>query len=274
MKVEVRSGECIVVSLGAGVQSSVMALMADDGAFGPVPDFAIFADTGWEPPHVYAQVEWLDSQLSYPVYRAAHPKMSLRDSVATITSNSGDVGFIDIPVFLSQDGMSKRQCTRNWKITPIRRKVRQLLGVGPHDPVDVVVQQMIGISTDEIARMKDSGVQYVINCFPLVEAGMSRRDCLDWWAKHYPGRQLAKSACVGCPYQSPARWVHTKREYPEIFADLVAIDANLRESAIRHSREAFLHSARLPLAEAVALTEAQASDSDAFDNECEGICGV
>ena len=38
-----------ILSLGAGVQSSTMALMADQGAFGDKPDAAIFADTGWEP---------------------------------------------------------------------------------------------------------------------------------------------------------------------------------------------------------------------------------
>ena len=34
-----------VLSLGGGVQSSVMALMAGEGAFDRVPDCAIFADT-------------------------------------------------------------------------------------------------------------------------------------------------------------------------------------------------------------------------------------
>ena len=36
-----------ILSLGAGVQSSTMALMADEGAFEHKPDYAIFADTGW-----------------------------------------------------------------------------------------------------------------------------------------------------------------------------------------------------------------------------------
>ena len=38
-----------VISLGAGVQSSVMALLAARGEIGPMPDAAIFADTQWEP---------------------------------------------------------------------------------------------------------------------------------------------------------------------------------------------------------------------------------
>ena len=50
-----------VLSLGGGVQSSVMALMADKGAFDRVPDCAIFADTHWEPPGVYEHVAWIEA---------------------------------------------------------------------------------------------------------------------------------------------------------------------------------------------------------------------
>ena len=38
-----------VLSLGAGVQSSAMALMAAKGEITPMPDCAIFADTQAEP---------------------------------------------------------------------------------------------------------------------------------------------------------------------------------------------------------------------------------
>ena len=55
-----------VISLGGGVQSTVMALMAGDGAFGGVPDWAIFADTHWEPPTIYSHLEWLSRRLPFP----------------------------------------------------------------------------------------------------------------------------------------------------------------------------------------------------------------
>lgn len=43
-----------VLSLGAGVQSSALLLMADEGRFGDdKPDVAIFADTQCEPSYVY-----------------------------------------------------------------------------------------------------------------------------------------------------------------------------------------------------------------------------
>ena len=45
-----RSSRFTVISLGGGVQSSVMALMASQGAFDRIPDCAIFADTRWERP--------------------------------------------------------------------------------------------------------------------------------------------------------------------------------------------------------------------------------
>jgi hypothetical protein len=38
-----------IISLGAGVQSTTMALMAAHGEINPLPDCAIFADTQWEP---------------------------------------------------------------------------------------------------------------------------------------------------------------------------------------------------------------------------------
>ena len=55
-----------VISLGGGVQSSVMALMASGGALGPMPDCAIFADTHWEPPTIYTHLEWLAGNLAFP----------------------------------------------------------------------------------------------------------------------------------------------------------------------------------------------------------------
>src|SRR5688572_3380034 len=40
-------GSMEIISLGAGVQSSTMALMAAHGEIQPMPDAAIFADTQW-----------------------------------------------------------------------------------------------------------------------------------------------------------------------------------------------------------------------------------
>jgi hypothetical protein len=59
-----------ILSLGAGVQSTTLALMAAHGGIGPMPDCAIFADTGWEPKAVYEHLAWLRSPnvLPFPVH--------------------------------------------------------------------------------------------------------------------------------------------------------------------------------------------------------------
>lgn len=59
-----------VLSLGADVQSTTLALLAAHGIVRPMPDCAIFADTGWEPASVYAHLRWLMSPnvLPFPVH--------------------------------------------------------------------------------------------------------------------------------------------------------------------------------------------------------------
>ncbi len=70
-----------MLSLGGGTQSTVMALLADEGRFGQRPDVAVFADTGWEPDAVYDNIGWLVQQLSYPVVTVtADPDRSLTAS--------------------------------------------------------------------------------------------------------------------------------------------------------------------------------------------------
>ena len=57
-----------ILSLGAGVQSTTLALMIEKGEI-PMVDCAIFSDVGAEPKLVYKHLEWLEKQLSYPVYK-------------------------------------------------------------------------------------------------------------------------------------------------------------------------------------------------------------
>jgi hypothetical protein len=51
-----------ILSLGAGVQSTTLALMALRGEL-PLPEAAIFADTGWESAATYAHLDWLTRTL-------------------------------------------------------------------------------------------------------------------------------------------------------------------------------------------------------------------
>ncbi len=270
-----------VISLGGGVQSTVMSLMAVEGGFGPVPDCAIFADTHWEPPSIYEHLEWMRGNLSFPIHVVDNGR-SLREDVKSLTNHSDHPNFVDIPVFLKGrngegDGIGRRQCTTNYKIRPIRRKIRELLGLRPGQrvPHGTTVELWLGISTDEAMRMKTSRDRWMRHRYPLIEAGMSRSDCLEWWAVRF-NRPLERSACVGCPFQSRKRWLATKCRWPELFAEAVEIDFNIR-SGLSFAKEPYLHSLKLPLAEAVKRDEADLGNeahADGFGNECEGHCGL
>lgn len=270
-----------VISLGGGVQSSVMALMATEGAFDTVPDCAIFADTHWEPPSIYEHLEWLRERLSFPLHVVDNGR-SLREDVMALTNHSNAPNFVDIPVHLKggsgeRDGIGRRQCTANYKIGPVRRKIRELLGLQPRQrvPAGTEVELWLGISTDEAIRMKNSRDRWMVNRYPLIEAGMSRRDCVDWWEARYD-RPLERSACIGCPFQSRRRWVETKRRWPDLFAEALEMDSRLRVG-LAYVKEPYLHPMRVPLARAVALDETRLGldgDVDGFGNECEGHCGV
>ena len=126
-----------VVSLGGGVQPSVMALMAGEGAFDRTPDCAVFADTHWEPPSIYAHLDWLASRLRFPLHVVDNGR-SRREDVKALVKHSGSHNYVDIPLYLNGsdghgDGIGRRQCTEHYKIVPVRRKERGLLGGSRRD---------------------------------------------------------------------------------------------------------------------------------------------
>ena len=159
--------------------------------------------------------------------------------------------------------MGRRQCTDNYKIRPIRRRIRELLGLKPRQrvPAGTTIELWLGISTDEAIRMKTSRDRWMTNRYPLIEAGMPRSDCLNWWKERYD-RTLERSACRRLPLPVPAAVGGDKaqslprpdRGWPELFAEAVEIDARLRDG-LALDKTPYLHTMRMPLAEAVALDE-------------------
>jgi hypothetical protein len=125
---------------------------------------------------------------------------------------------------LVEIGMIRRQCTKDYKIVPIRRKVRELVGLTRRrSPAHAVVEQWIGISLDQVIRMKPSFEAWQVNRWPLIEQRMSRHDCLRWLARHnYP--IPPKSSCIGCPFHSDAMWRQIRDGDPDAWAEAVAVD--------------------------------------------------
>ena len=262
-----------VLSLGAGVQSSVLALMGDRGDFGPKPDCAIFADTGWEPKGVYEHLEWLKSQLSYPVHI-----VSAGNILDDLINQDGERKRVAGPPFFTKNGgMGRRQCTREYKIDPIRKKERELIGLKPRQrgPKEPVVEVWIGISMDEIQRIKESHDAWAHNRWPLIESRMTRSDCKRWFAEHYPGRDLPRSACIGCPYHDNDEWRHMRDNDPESWQQAIAFDASLRSGEMRNKMEhdEYVHRSLIPLSEVDLSTPADHGQLSFLD-ECDGMCGL
>lgn len=262
-----------VLSLGAGVQSSALALMFARGIFEPMPDVAVFADTQAEPPSVYEWLTWLEAQLPFPVVKVT--KGSLEElSVRIRTSKTGTIYQKDrIPAYIGgngrPDGMETRQCTSNFKIDPIYRYVNGERGKGQR------VVMSIGISWDEIRRMRDSSRKWIDNRYPLVERRITRDMCKRWMIQEgYP--EPPRSACVFCPYHSNAEWHRLKTEEPDQFERAVEYERKLQETYRQVPRMhgiPYLHAARRPLDE-IDFEHDDHGQGDLFGAECEGMCGI
>jgi len=251
-----------VISLGAGVQSTTMALMAAHGELTPMPDCAIFADTGWEPAAVYEHLDRLEAALPFPVYRVTAG--NLRADVLARSNTTGG-RFAAVPWFMrmpnGDDAMGRRQCTKEYKLRPIQREVVRQMGGRPKAGVEM----WIGISTDEAMRVKPSRVQYVVNRWPLIEARKNRSDCKAWLER--AGWNAPRSACIGCPFRSDEEW---KALTPAELADAIEVDAAIRHQP-KFKGEQFAHRSMVPLSE---VDFSDRGQPDLFANECEGMCGV
>lgn len=263
------------ISLGAGVQSSAMAMMAAHGIIKPMPDVAIFADTGAEPAYVYDYLQMLEDLLPFPVIRvqkAAGLEAHLYESVARGR-------FAGAPFYTESDssvgmGMLRRQCTREFKIEPITKKVRELVGLQPGQRApkgEILAEQWIGISWDERQRMKDPREKWLRHRWPLVEMQITRLQCIEYMESiNLPRPQ--KSACTFCPYRTNEEWREMKANHPEAFADAVEMDEAIRSGVRGTNEKLYVHRSMTPLATAD-LTDPSDAQISLLD-ECDGICGV
>jgi hypothetical protein len=254
-----------VLSLGAGVQSSTLALMIARQELPPV-DCAIFSDTGWEPKAVYEWLNWLETQLPFPIHRVSAG--NIRGDILE-KQNNPTKRIAAVPWFTlspkGQEGMGRRQCTSEYKLRPLQRKVVELLGGRPKGGCEM----LIGISMDEVWRMKPSRVQYIVNKFPLIEKAITRQQCLRWMEeRQYP--KPPKSSCIGCPFHSDSQW---RALTPEEFADAVEVDRAIRNQPGFRGQQ-FMHKSLKPLDQVDFSTAEERGQLNLFLNDCEGMCGV
>lgn len=264
-----------VLSFGAGVQSSTLLRMMINGEIQPVTH-AVFSDTGWEPKAVYAHLEVMRGEAERAgIEFHVVSRGNIRADALDITHR-----FASMPVHVvnksGKPALGRRQCTSEYKLKPLVDKQRTLACLQPGQRCkDHRITSIIGISWDEMQRMKEPLFPWIVNEYPLVERRMTRADCLDWNERNgYP--VPPRSSCVGCPFHSNAEW-RAIRDSPEDWADAVAFDEAIRQEPVASRMfegQAYLHFARRPLSEVDIRSLEEQGQGNLFDMECEGMCGL
>ncbi|MFH1486833.1 MAG: hypothetical protein ABIH46_12250, partial [Chloroflexota bacterium] len=251
-------------SLGWGIQSFALAAMSALGEMPPV-DYAIHADTTHEISGTYEHAAkwtpWLESHgVKVVTVRASQPNVLRRGGVSIPAYTINGTG---------KSGQTKRQCTHDWKMSPIRRFIRSIIG----KPTPGAVEMVMGISLDEYARQRSSDVQYIENAYPLVDSRITRADCIEWLERQ--GLDVPpKSACSFCPYHNRGAWRELKRAGGLDWERALSVDEVIRDR--RPPYQLFVHPARLPLAHAVSIPEDEGARQMELDEvPCDGgVCFV
>lgn len=237
------------LSWGCGVQSTALAVMSALGEIDPL-DVVITADTGWERRATYQVREFYTKWLR---------ERGVRVEIVSAGNirQEGAVEHIHIPFFTSDGGPLQRQCTRHFKITPVRRRLREIAGYHqtkpPHPPANTI-ELWLGISWDEFERINKSRVKFVKHRWPLIEGKVSRNEC----ENYLEGMGLpvpVKSACLGCPYRAASEWAEMREQDPEEFAQAVEFDEQNRHNPLAKrgastADELFVYKYASPLATA------------------------
>jgi hypothetical protein len=192
------------LSFGAGVQTTALLLMDSY-------DGVVFADTGGEMPETYA---YLDSFVR-PFCRDEGIKfVVVKKGGFAETLEERCLRWRQVPSF------KYRNCTRDFKVLPIRRYIKR---VSPELPAACVM----GISFEELERMRsDHPPEYTYE-YPLVERKLTRKDCEQTILRHgWP--VPVKSGCFFCMYSNKARLLTLYREHPDLWKRARAMEENAR----------------------------------------------
>jgi len=274
-----------VISLGLGVQSTALYYMSSTGEL-PRADVAIFADTGAEKTatheyYIYLQ-RWKRNNNGISIYIANYK--NLLDDISKAQNSSGN-RFASIPAFTSSGGQLRRQCTFEYKIQQVDKKIKEILGLSKHARFPKC-EIWYGITLDEIGRMAIPIQKWKINTYPFIgysinhevkqiklsDKRLTRGDIVNWYKKNKLPIPV-KSACYFCPYQSNKMWTLLKDEYPKDLESAINVDNIIRDSTKRGIHDKiYIHRSLKPLQD-IDFTNLQ---YDLYDNddECSGNCMI
>lgn len=254
----------IVWSYGGGTQSNAMAILIAQGRL-PLPDRIVFADTSGEQTEVW---DYLYAYVS-PLLKAMGRQIEIAPHSLSEVDLYGKNGDLLIPAF-TKSGKLPTFCSKEWKALVVRRYL------GGHETMGNIIM-WLGMSTDEVERMKPADVKWITHHWPLcdmpVSAGygirMNRRECHKL-IEAYGWPPSPRSACVWCPHLDNAQWQRMKLYAPGDLKRAAAVQKRILESDQRGG--VYLHRSLNPDVESINFEEEQPT---LFDAGCEsGYCFV
>ena len=261
-----------VISLGMGVQSTALYLMSSMGYKVPRADVAIFADPQAEHYKTYDMLKWLldwkekNNGIEIIVNK---DKNILKDILKSQNQYGGK--WVTIPAFGKSGGMIRRQCTNDYKIQPVKESIRDLHSLKKHQRMKRT-EMWLGISTDDIERMKESRMYNIKYFYPLIYHMLSRNDCISFFKdNNFP--IPVKSSCTFCPYHSNKFWKETQKENGKAWKQAVKVDKTIRNSSQKgEDDKIYIHPSLKPLEE-IDFDDGQLDIFEGFNCD-EGYCGL
>lgn len=247
-----------VWSCGGGTQSAAIAALIVRGQM-PKPDLAAMVDTErektgtWD--YVYGTIK--------PALAAVGVNLQIicRSDFMTVNDLYSTTGGLLLPVFSTQGGRKGKMtnfCSTEWKKRVLTRWLRAQ-GVLQCDC-------WMGISTDEIKRVRNSSALWFQYKYPLVDMALNRKQCVEIVAQMgWP--KPPRSSCWMCPNMTNEEWRDMRDAYPTDFEAAVLLEAEVRQK----DPHVFLHAARKPLGEVSALLTESPDELPGCDS---GFCFV
>lgn len=256
----------------------------------------IFADTGDEPDYVHTYVAYLAKRLAgvdVPVVTVANGNMvddlyggKRFAAMPLFTKQLKPISGFGVDAYNERVGRLRRQCTSDYKIEPIERLIKETLlsrGLAKKDKRGAIrvnkgigVETWLGISLDEVQRMKPSRTKWIANRWPLIEKRMTRKHCEQWLESRGLPIPL-KSSCKRCPFHDLRYWRDMKENRPNDWREVVDFDNDLRDpsSGLRIAATAngnlFMTEHCIPLSEIDLSTPQENGQMDMCDG---GYCFI
>lgn len=250
MDVDVSSYDGMILSYGAGVNSTALAiLLINNGWRGEI----VFADTGCEWLETYCfmdyfEAEWLKPKHSHVVRLKGRPWQRYLEGAELIDyCESAKV----IPL------AAVRWCTMRWKVQPLERYAEGQ-------------RFMLGIAAEEAHRQIEA-------IRPLVDWGVDRDGCVEIIkAEGLPVPR--KSGCYICPFQRDSQWRELWERYPDLFDRAMCLEESVQRTKPSRFKATIDPAGKITLRMRKAAYEAQMTlpdiDMDSLRRYQPCICGL